>query len=297
MKTQLRGTAMLLLTAMIWGGAFVAQTVGMDYIGSFTFQVFCKAVGFLALIPVVLFSDRGKPKMTRKEWKRLLLCGLGCGCFLFIATILQQFGLALGTTAGKSGFITALYIVLVPILGSLLGKKAAPSVWLATVIALIGLCLLCLDSSFTIGVGELLTLICSLFFAGHIIFIDRVCVDVDGIKLSALQCAVSSLLSIPGMLLTETVSFPALSEAWVTILYAGAFSGGIAYTLQILAQKITDPTVASITMSLESVFALLFGWLLLRQGLQPKEWAGCILMFAAVILAQLPSKKARIAKY
>ena len=282
---------MLLLTAMIWGGAFVAQSEGMNHLGPFTFQALRQVLGFLVLLPVIFIQKKNRPKATKQETKKLLLCALACGAILFVACSLQQLGISMGISAGKSGFITALYIVLVPIAGTILGKKPGINVWIAMVIAFVGLYFLCMDGSWSIGIGELLTLGCALFFTAHIVFVDRVCGDVDGVKLSALQFLVCGLLSVPYMLFTESVSAKNIAECWLPIAYAGVLSCGVAYTLQIIAQKITDPTVASITMSMESVFAVLFGWVLLRQQLGNREILGCVLMFCAVLLAQIPLRK------
>ena len=282
---------MLLLTAMIWGAAFVAQTVGMEYVEPFTFQACRCALGGLVLLPVIALLDRcGKSKKTatKAERRYLLLSGIGCGLLLFIACSFQQYGL-LYISAGKSGFITSLYIILVPVLGLFLGKKVLPWIWGSLALALIGLYLLC-GGGLSFGKGEFLTLLCALSFSFHILLIDHVSPKVDGVRLSCLQFFVCAIVSVVPMFLVETPSLPAIAQCWLPIGYAGILSCGVAYTLQIVGQAHTEPTVASLLMSLESVFALLFGWLLLRQQLTPAELFGCMLVFTGVILAQLPRK-------
>ena len=295
MKTQLKGTALLLLAAMIWGAAFTAQTVGMDYVGPFTFQSVRQLLGCLVLLPVIALRDRtGASRDTRPKTKKdrlyLLFCGALCGTVLFCACSLQQIGL-LTTSAGKSGFLTALYIILVPLVGLFLGKKLHLHILFAAVIALIGLYFLCLTDGLSVARGEILTIGCAVCFTAHILILDRVSGRVDGVRLSCLQFLFCGLLSVPFMLLTETVAAADILACWLPICYTGLLSCGVAYTLQIIAQKDTDPTLASIAMSMEAVFSALFGWLILGQRLSARELLGCGLMFAAVILAQLPEKK------
>lgn len=296
MSKQFKGTAMLLLAALIWGSTFVAQDVGVEMIGPFTFQATRQIMGFIVLLPVIFLRDKANadPKhkaKTKKDRLQLLLYGAICGTILFCACNLQQFGL-IDTTAGKSGFITALYIVLVPVAGIFFGKKLGLNIWVSVALAVVGLYFLCITGdTFTIGKGELLTLACSACFTAHILVIDAFSPKVDGVRLSALQFLFSGLLSLICMLLTETVIWKDVLACWLPICYAGLLSCGVAYTLQILAQKDVNPTVASIAMSMESVFAVLSGWLVLNQKLTGRELFGCILMFAGVILAQLPSKK------
>ena len=296
MSKQLKGTLMLLLAALIWGSTFVAQDVGMDLIGPFTFQAIRQIMGFFVLLPVILLrskanKDPSKSQDRKKERRILLGYGALCGLILFFACNLQQFGL-IYTTAGKSGFITALYIVLVPIAGTFFGKKGGIGVWMAVLFSVVGLYFLCINGdSFSLGKGELLTLLCALCFTVHILVIDHVSPKADGVALSALQFLFSGLISLVFMIFTETVIWKDVLACWLPICYAGLLSCGVAYTLQIVAQRDTNPTVASITMSTESVFAVLSGWIVLNQRLSLRELLGCILMFAGVILAQLPNKK------
>lgn len=288
MAKKYKGNLYLLLTAMIWGSALVAQSVSMDLIGPFTFQCMRSILGALVLLPVIaVFSRRedgaaGAAGGRRDQW----VGGLLCGCVFFVAGSLQQIGLCY-TSPGKAGFITALYIVLVPIAGIFFGKRAGWNVWTGVLLALVGLYLLCVTESLSIGLGDLLVFFSSIAFAAHILVIDHYSPKVDGVKLSCMQFAVNAVLSGVGMLLFEQPSPGAIAACWLPICYTGILSCGLAYTLQIIGQKYTDPTIASLLLSLESVFSVLFGWLLLREGLSLRELAGCVLMFAAIMLAQI----------
>lgn len=287
------GAAMLMLTAVIWGAAFVAQSVGMDYVGPFTFNSARYFLGALVLLPVILIGDRRESHHTpRMSWHnpKLWLSGGLCGVIMMIATSMQQVGL-LYTTVGKAGFITTLYVVLVPIVGLFLGKKVRPLVWLCVVFAVVGLYLLCMTGSTPLNIGDLLMLGCAITFSFHILSVDHFSPLVDGVKLSFLQFLVSGLLcSIPALIL-EFDRIPGLIDAWLPLLYTGVLSCGVGYTFQILGQQRTDPTVASIIMCMESVFSVLFGWLLLHEALTPRELGGCALMFIAILISQLPEKK------
>lgn len=288
MAKKYKGNLYLLLTAMIWGSALVAQSVSMDLIGPFTFQCMRSILGALVLLPVIaVFSRREDGAASaaggrRDQW----VGGLLCGCVFFVAGSLQQIGLCY-TSPGKAGFITALYIVLVPIAGIFFGKRAGWNVWTGVLLALVGLYLLCVTESLSIGLGDLLVFFSSIAFAAHILVIDHYSPKVDGVKLSCMQFAVNAVLSGVGMLLFEQPSPGAIAACWLPICYTGILSCGLAYTLQIIGQKYTDPTIASLLLSLESVFSVLFGWLLLREGLSLRELAGCVLMFAAIVLAQI----------
>ena len=213
-----------------------------------------------------------------------------CGVLLFAATTLQQFGL-LDTTVGKSGFVTALYIVFVPILGALMGRRAGLKVWLCALAAVFGMYLLCVGSGFSVSGGDLLTLGCAVLFAIHICYVGAVVPHMDGVRLSCVQFLVCSALSAVGMLLFEAPDWGSILQCWWPIVYAGVFSGGVAYTFQIIGERDVQPTLASLLMSLESVFAALFGWLLLDQTLSARELFGCAVMFAAIILSQLPERQ------
>lgn len=294
-KMQLRGNLMLLLTAMIWGAGFVAQSAGMEYVGPFTMQACRFLLSGLVLLPVIaLRSRRGKGESgtaARGENTRLLVRGGICGVLLFTASSFQQFGL-LYTTVGKSGFITAMYILIVPLIGLLLHQRVGRGVWLGVALALAGLYFLCLSGGAErVNLGDILTLACALLFALHIQYIDHVSGEVDCVKLSCVQFFVNALLSGVCMAVFEAPSWSAVASCWLPIAYAGVLSGGAAYTLQIVGQQYTTPTLASMLLSLESVFAALFGALIIpSQALQGRELLGCALMFAAIILAQLPQK-------
>lgn len=288
MKQQYKGNLLLLLTAVIWGSALVAQSVSMDLVGPFTFQCMRSILGTLALLPVAaVFRDRSNPRLgtpagRRDQW----VSGLICGISFFVAGSFQQIGLCY-TSPGKAGFITALYIVLVPIAGVFFGKRAGWNIWTGVLLALAGLYLLCVTEGFSVELGDLLVFFCSFAFAVQILAIDHYSGRVDGIKLSCTQFAVNAALSGVGMLLFEQPSLEAILACWLPICYTGILSGGLAYTLQIIGQRYTDPTVASLLLSLESVFGVIFGWLLLGQSLSLRELMGCALMFAAIVLAQI----------
>lgn len=285
----------LFLTAFIWGTAFVAQAVGMDHIGPFTFNAVRSLVGGIALIPVILVFNRVKSQERRQaeraNRKTLLLGGLACGLALGVASCLQQVGIQY-TTVGKAGFITALYIVIVPILGLFFRKKVGAKLWISVVIAIVGLYLLCMSGSLRLEKGDFLVLLCALAFSVHIMVIDYFSPKVDGVQMSCIQFFVAALFSGVCMLAGEGVPAPhAVAISWMPILYAGVLSSGVAYTLQIIGQKGVNPTVASLVLSLESVISVLAGWVLLHQSMSPREVTGCLLMFLAIILAQLPERK------
>ena len=299
MKGRGKNNILLMVTAFIWGSAFVAHSAGMEYIGPFTFNAVRCLLGAAALLPVIWILDKKKSitenrevsaAIERKERHTLLLGGLFCGCLLGAASTLQQIGMVY-TSAGKAGFITALYILLVPIFGIFLGKKAGLKIWAGVILAIIGMYFLCITQGFTIGKGDLLVCICSVIFSVHILVIDYYAPRTDGVKLSCIQFLVSGLLCAVPMFFFEKPSPTDIGAAWLPLFYAGVLSCGVAYTLQILAQKNTDPTVASLILSLESVFAALTGWLVLGEKLSGREVFGCTLVFAAIILAQLPAKK------
>lgn len=292
---KLKNGGMLLLTAFIWGTAFVAQSVGMDHLGPFSFNGIRCLIGAVALLPCIWFLNRmNKDPETdgsekEKSGKDLITGGVACGVLLFTASSLQQAGIQY-TTAGKAGFITAFYIVIVPVLGIFLHKKIKWKVWMAVLLALVGLYFLCITESFSIGKGDTLVFLCALVFSVHILVIDHFSPKVDGVKMSCIQFFVSGILSLPFMFVLETPRLVAVAAAWMPLLYAGVLSCGVAYTLQILGQKNVNPAVASLILSMESCFSVLAGWIILGERLSFRESSGCILMFLAIILAQLPDK-------
>lgn len=305
MKTgQMKNSLLLFLTAFIWGVAFVAQSVGGDQVGCFTFNGVRSLIGAVVLIPVIFFVDHQKKKeLDEKAFleqkgnpKTLLLGGICCGLMLCIASNFQQYGISF-TTVGKAGFITALYIILVPILGLFMKKRVGVKVWIGVVLATIGLYMLCMTSeSFSLAKGDFLVLICAGFFSLHILIIDYFSPKCDGVRLSCIQFFVCGVISLAAAFIFENPNLGAILSGWLPILYAGVLSCGVAYTLQIIGQKGMDPTVASLILSLESVFSVLAGWLILKQTLSGRELFGCVLMFGAIILAQLPDKKEKVLK-
>ena len=291
---SVRNSLLLLLTATIWGVAFVAQSVSMDYIGGFTFNAIRNLMGSVTLLPVIWVlgrtkSTEAKAEASPAERKTLLTGGICCGILLCLASNFQQFGIKY-TTVGKAGFITACYIVIVPIIGLFLKKKCSPFIWAAVVMALIGLYLLCITDGFSIGLGDVLVLVCAFLFSLHILVIDYFSPKADGVKLSCIQFLVCGILSMIPALVLEHPQISSILTAWLPILYAGIMSCGVAYTLQIVGQKNVNPTVASLILSLESCISVLSGWVILGQKLSAKELLGCVIMFAAIILAQLPEK-------
>ena len=302
MKTgQMRNTLLLFLTAFIWGVAFVAQSVGGEQVGCFTFNGVRSLIGAVVLLPVIAFLDgQKKRELGEKEFqaqkgdfKILLLGGVCCGVMLCIASNFQQYGISF-TTVGKAGFITALYIIIVPVLGLFMKKKVGAKIWIGVALATAGLYLLCMTSeSFSVSKGDLLVLVCAGFFSLHILIIDHFSPKCDGVRLSCIQFFVCGVISMAAAFLFETPNLTTILSGWLPILYAGVMSCGVAYTLQIIGQKNMDPTVASLILSLESVFSVLAGWGLLNQKLSARELFGCVLMFAAILLAQLPEKRAK----
>ena len=318
MSKKLKGDLMLVLTAMVWGGSFVAQKSGMELIGPFAFNGIRTIIGGIVLIPLIMVLDRMKSKKQasatavkadapdsvlseadKKNEQKLLITGsICCGLALLVAGMLQQIGM-MYTTAGKAGFITALYVVLVPIFGRILGKKIRPLIWLCVLASAFGLYLLCMPASGGFGhinKGDLIVLACALCFAVHILLIDYFSPKVDGVRLSCLQFFIAGILCVILMFPLDPVlgyDIPSLSQlldAWIPIVYAGALSCGAGYTMQIVAQADTDPAVASMILCLESVFAVIAVMLILGESLSLREAAGCIIMFAAILAAQLPAK-------
>ena len=289
-KFVLKQSMLLLLAAAIWGVAFVAQSVGMEYVGPFTFLASRSVLGTLVLLPYITLRDR-KIKEKNADKKVLIAGGICCGTLLFLASILQQIGI-MYTTVGKSGFITAMYIVVVPVLSIFLKKKAGMKIWLGVILAVTGLYFLCMTpETVTIQNGDILTFLCAIAFSFHILTVDHFVPRIDGVKLSCIQFLTCAVWSGIGMFLFETPSIENICSAWLPILYAGALSSGVAYTLQIVGQRGLNPTVASLIMSMESVISLIAGWVILGEGLSARELSGCVLMFMAIILVQLPEKR------
>lgn len=279
---------LLMLTAAIWGFAFVAQRVGMQYVGAFTFNGVRFALGSLSLVPLIIYFNNKKKQEKKEETslKQTLLPGIIAGTVLFCGASLQQLGLAY-TTAGKAAFITGLYIVLVPLLGIFLKQHVKLNTWIGVVLAVTGLYFLSVNEDLTIAKGDFLELIGAFFWAGHILVIDYLTKKVDALKLSFVQFAACSVLSMAVALISEDISIPGLGQAVIPILYGGLFSVGVAYTLQVVAQKHAKPSHAAIILSMEAVFAALGGALLLSENLGARGYLGCALMFAGMILTQV----------
>ncbi|NMA37663.1 MAG: DMT family transporter [Papillibacter sp.] len=285
-KNSVIGTIILLLAAIIWGFAFVAQSIGMDYVSPFTFNGVRLLIGALVLLPLAIAS---KYKINKKT----LLSGLICGLFVFAATNLQQIGLKY-TTVGKAGFITTCYIIMVPIAGIFFKKKTGVFTWIAVVIAAVGLYLLSFkpNEGLLPSKGDITVFLCAVAFTGHIWSVDKLAAGINCVVLSCMQFLVSGVLSLIAAFIFESPAMGSILDAWLPILYAGVLSSGVAYTFQIIGQQRLKPTIASLLMSLESVFAVLGGWLILRQSLSARELIGCALMFAAIIIVQVvPVKK------
>lgn len=294
MKQKVIGSLSLVAATVIWGFAFIAQSVGMDRIGPFTFQAVRCLLAVLVLFPTsFLLEGKSDIRAALQKWKnkRLWKSGLLCGVCLFVAASLQQIGL-IYTNAGKAGFLTAMYIVLVPIFGIFLGRKVPKSALFSVLMAVVGLYLLSCAGVEAINVGDLCLMGCALAFTVQILCIDSVAEGLDGVRLNCVQLVTVAVLSVPFVVVTETVVVSDLLECWGPLCFAGILSMGVAYTLQIIGQKKLEPTAASLLMSLESVFAALGGWWILGERMTPAELLGCGLVFAAVILSQLPERKA-----
>lgn len=299
-KGSLKNSLLLFLAALIWGVAFVSQSKGMEYMGPFTFNGVRSLIGSAVLLPVI-WLRRKKEGPGRKSipWKVTLIGGACCGLALMTASTLQQIGI-LYTTVGKAGFITALYIIFVPILGIFIGKKVPVAVWVGALMAAVGMYLLCIQGSFRIGLGDGLVFICAIVFSIHILVIDYFSPKADGVMLSCIQFLVCGVICTACALILEKPTFSQLLSGAVPILYAGVMSCGVAYTLQIVGQKNVNPTVAALILSLESVVSVLAGWLAYKVGflkddqtLTLRQILGCIIVFAAVILVQLPIEEFR----
>ncbi len=301
---KIRNALLLVLAALIWGVAFVAQSEGGDAIGPYSFNCIRNLIGSAVLLPVICVLDKAglsknKP-VTAKDRKQLITGSVSCGIALCIASNVQQVGINLGTPVGKAGFLTACYVIFVPILGLFLKRACSWNIWLGVLLTVIGLYLLCMGGTFRLQFSDTLLIICSVCFSVQIMLVDHFSPRVDGVRLACLQFLTCGCLSaIPMFFVDMRHSLSGIRDwapalltwnTWLPILYAGCLSCGVAYTLQIIGQKNVHPTVASLLMSLESVFSVLAGWLLLHQYLGVKELAGCVLIFAAIILAQIPVK-------
>ena len=308
-KFAIPGSVILLLAALAWGSAFVAQSLGSDSVRPFTFNAARSLLGALVLVPVFLTFDRVNKKPKKSGGKSLLIGGILCGVLLFMACNLQQFAISYVDTAGKTAeeletiekanigkvaFLTALYIVLVPVFGVFMKKKAGVQVWLGVLIALIGMYFLSIKPGFTISGGDIYAFLCAFVFALQIIVVDEVVDKVDPIRLSCLQFLVCGILSCVCAAIFDKPALSDILNAWAPILYMGVVSSGIAYTLQIIGQSRCNSVVASLVMSMESVFSALFGFLILHQAMLGREIAGCVLMLFAIVLAQIPGKKEKV---
>ena len=290
---KLRGNLLLTITAMIWGSAFVAQSIGGDSLGAFTFNAARSLIAAVFLIPCIFVIKKIEKDPVKKQIKidkPLIISGVCCGVALCVASAFQQIGIS-KTTVGKAGFITAMYIIIVPLLSRFFGKKIQPIIWLAVAISAVGLYLLCMNEGFSISEGDFYILLCAVCFAVHILIIDYFSDKTDGVIMSCIQFFTVGVLSLVIALIFEQPRLPDIVPAILPILYTGVFSSGIAYTLQIVAQKDVNPTAASLIMSLESVFAAISGWLFLHESFSLKEFFGCVLVFSAIIIAQIPDMK------
>ena len=279
---------MLFMAALIWGFAFAFQSQGMDHMGPLTFNGVRFLIGAVVLVPVrFLFKKPGeKKKVTKKDIKVTVLGGIVCGLCLFVASSLQQFGIQY-TSIGKAGFLTTLYIILVPIIGIFFKRKVSVFVWLGAILSVIGMYLLCVSETMSINKGDIFAFCCAIVFAFHILSVDYFAPKTNGVVLSCLQFLTSGICAMICAFIFERPTMSEIVNGIVPLLYVGVMSSGVAYTLQILGQKNADPTIASLIMSLESAVSVLGGWLILHQKLTVKELIGCLLMFIAVIGVQL----------
>lgn len=292
-KKEWLGALLLLLTSFIWGLAFVAQSVGMDYVGPYTFNFSRFFVGAIVLIPFVAINVSKKKTVKKSNLKITLFGGIGCGIILCAASCLQQIGVLYTDAVGKAGFLTALYIIIVPILGFFFGKKSKALIWVSVLLATFGLYLICVKDGFVFDKADIILIACAFVFSLHIIFIDFVSPKTDGVVISCIQFAVAGVISLGIAVFTEKINIRDILSAYIPILYAGAMSCGVAYTLQIIGQKFIEPTKASLLMCLESVFATLGGFVILKERMSVKEFIGCGVVFAAIILAQFCEKKSK----
>lgn len=288
--TTLKSDALLLVTAAVWGFAFVAQRVGMDYVGPFTFNGIRFALGSLVLVPLIVRNRKNRPlnkkHLTGQDRRTVIFGGSLLGVILFAAASLQQVGLVY-TSAGNAGFITGLYVVIVPILGLLWGQRADAGTWSGAVLAAMGLYLLSITNGFNISFGDALELIGAFLWAGHVLIIGWLSPKMDSLKLACTQFTVCSFLSLLTAWLIEPMVMASIFQAAIPILYGGVLSVGVAYTLQVVAQKNAHPAHAAILLSLEAVFAAFGGWLILDETMTLRGGIGCMLMLCGMLLSQL----------
>ena len=286
MKTKAKSTFLLFLTAIIWGLAFVAQRVGAEFVGAFTFNGIRFLLGSLSLVPVILIFEREKFEKTK--FIKTLLPSLLAGMILFIASTLQQLGVEWTGSAGKAGFLTGLYIVLVPVIRFFMGKKTSILTFFGAMFALVGLFFLCMTGDeMSFGKGDIVLIIGAFFWAAHILVVDKHVNNISPLKFSMMQFFVCGFLSIIFALFTETIELSAIKSAGIPILYGGLMSVGVAYTCQILGQKDADPTFASIVFSTESVFSAIGGAIILNEIMSGRGYLGCVLIFIGIVLSQL----------
>ncbi len=286
MKNKIKSTSLLFLTAIIWGFAFVAQRVSADYVGAFTFNGVRFLLGACSLIPVILIFER--EEFNKKKFIKTLWTGILAGIILFIASSLQQFGIVFTGSAGKAGFLTGLYIVLVPLIRFVMGKKTSVLTFFGAIFAVVGLFFLCMTGDkITFGIGDIVLIIGAFFWAGHILVVDKFVNSISALKFSMVQFFTCGILSMTFALFTESIEFSAIKEAGIPILYGGLMSVGVAYTCQILGQKNADPTFASIVFSTESVFSAIGGALILHEMMSGRGYAGCVLIFIGIIFSQI----------
>lgn len=298
-KFVLRQSLLLFLTAVIWGVAFVAQSAGMDYVGPFTYNGVRSILGGLVLLPCIVLLDRRQDaermdsqtavEAGERDRRQLAAGGLCCGLILFVASSLQQLGIQY-TSVGKAGFLTAMYILLVPIMGLFVHKRVGVKVWIGVAFAVCGLYLLCMTNGLKLERGDALVLACAVIFSLHILVIDYFSPKVDGVRMSCIQFWVCGILALLCSVLFEQPDLSSILAAWQPVCYGGIMSCGVAYTLQIIGQKGMNPTVASLILSLESVVSVVAGFLILHQTMSRRELLGCCLMIVAIVLAQLPNR-------
>lgn len=304
MKTnQVRNSFLLFLTAFIWGMAFVSQSKGMDYMHPFTFNGVRSLIGAVVLLLYLMLTGRFTGEKAKQiDWKITLQAGIWCGLALTVASTLQQFGIKY-TTVGKAGFITTLYIIFVPMAGIFFKRRVAGIVWLSAIMAAVGMYLLCMTESLVLGIGDILVFICAIVFAAHIMIVDYYSPKTDGVIVSCIQFAICGVVCGLGSLIWGEPTVGQITDGIGSLLYAGVLSCGVAYTLQIVGQKGVNPTVAALILSLESVVATVSAWIAYKIGflttdqtLTGRQIAGCVIVFVAVVLVQLPSEWFRLRK-